>query len=198
MNTWKEQLLRFYVERGAFAIGGPFKLGSGGTSDVYIDGRMVATHPPALKVITRGMLTKITQNNLLGDGDILVAPVVSGIAIGVALSLETDEDLILDRHTTKDHGMGKRFEGIDINKKPLPKRALIVDDLMTKGQTVLRTVIGVRELGISVTDVIVVVDREDGGEETLKENGIRLHKLLTMQEMFEFVGYVPKTKASVV
>jgi orotate phosphoribosyltransferase len=196
VSNWKEELLRFYVERKALATGW-FQLGSGGWSEIYIDGRMVTTHPPALRVIADGMMETVTRHRLLGPDDIIVAPVVSGVAIGVVLALQANIDLVLDRQKSKEHGMGKRFEGIDLAKLPRPKRALIVDDLMTKGQTLLRTVEGVRDLGIQVDDVLVVVDREEGGDDVLREANVCLHRLLTKREMLEHVGYSSEPKCAV-
>jgi len=182
VTDWKEELIGLYVRRNAVRTGS-FQLGSGGTSTIYIDGRMVTTHPPALRVITQGLRAVIEKHRLLEPGDIIVAPAVSGVSMGVALALETNVDLVIDRGETKKHGMGKRFEGIDLAVLPRPKRALILDDLITQGQTLLRTIEGLRENGIAVEAVLTIVDREAGGGEMLREKNVALYSLLTKSQL---------------
>lgn len=62
-------------------------------------------------------------------------------------------------------------------------RVLVVDDVCTTGGTVLEAVLLLRNNGLVVENALVVVDREDGGRERLGEYGVKLHSLLTLQEL---------------
>lgn len=178
MIEWKSTLINYYLKRNALAVGS-FNLTGGGTSNFYIDGRLVTTYPPGLRVITRAMKEIIHQNHLLSDSGNLVAPVLSGIPIITALALELDMPFIMDRGKPKEHGLSKRFEGKFNNST----HCLIIDDLITIGSTLVQTVNGIRDLGKSVSDVLVVVDREEGGSEALSNIDVKLHVLLTKTEL---------------
>lgn len=177
-HDWKNKLLQFYVNRGALAIG-EFNLAGGGTSDFYIDGRLITTYPPALRAIVTGMSSLIKGKHLFPRGASLVAPVVSGIPIAVALSLAMKLPFVMDRGAPKSHGHGKRFEGTFRNSPD----CLIVDDLITVGSTVAKSIAGLRAEGKRVSSVIVVVDREEGGRESLAGLGVTLYSLVTKKEL---------------
>jgi uridine monophosphate synthetase len=44
------------------------------------------------------------------------------------------------------------------------------------------------EAGLVVEDVLVVLDREQGGSEVLAKHGYRLHSLLSMREMVDILA----------
>jgi orotate phosphoribosyltransferase len=178
MDSWKDQLIRFYLERKALAVG-KFELAGGGTSDFYIDGRLVTTYPPALRLVASAMSSVIKERKLLPPGANLVAPVLSGIPVATALGLELDIPFIMDRGKAKGHGHGKRFEGVFSESE----HCLIVDDLITVGSSIVQTVGGLQELGKKVTDAVVIVDREEGGRENLLRYGIALHSLLMRTDL---------------
>lgn len=180
MSDWKKSLIDCYVSRGAVSVG-EFKLAGGGTSNLYIDGRRVSTFPKGLRAITEGMLEIIRRDGLFAPGCNLVAPVISGIPVVTSLSQSLDAPFVMDRGKPKQHGLGRRFEGV-FGDDP---RCLIVDDLVTVGSTLVQTVDGIRELGKEVSHAIVVVDRNEGGREILAAKGVSLHALLSGDELRE-------------
>ncbi|OGG93848.1 hypothetical protein A2609_01205 [Candidatus Kaiserbacteria bacterium RIFOXYD1_FULL_47_14] len=65
------------------------------------------------------------------------------------------------------------------------KKALGVDDLITKADS-KREAIGVwRGVGLEVTDILVLVDREQGGREELAGLGCTLHSVFTITELLD-------------
>jgi orotate phosphoribosyltransferase len=178
MASWRQPLIERYIERKAL-LSGEFELRGGSKSDFYIDGRKVTTDHIGLGIISDAMMEISRAQHLLLPDTNLVAPVVSGIPIAVGLALRMGMPYLMDRGQPKQHGMVKRFEGEFTGSAS----CFVVDDLITAGTTLKQTIIGLRELGKSVTDVLVVVDREEGGREALADLGVILHALLTRTEL---------------
>lgn len=178
MSGWKKELIECYVSRGAVSLG-EFKLAGGGTSNLYIDGRRVTTFPRGLRAVTEGMIETIRRHDLFPSGCNLVAPVISGIPVVTSLSLSLDAPFVMDRGKPKQHGLGKRFEGVFGEDR----RCLIVDDLVTVGSTLIQTIDALREMDRDVAAAVVVVDRNEGGRELLASHGVTLHALLTGDDL---------------
>ena len=79
------------------------------------------------------------------------------------------------RKAAKGHGMQRQVEGPAM---PQGLRSALVDDVITTGGSLIqaRDVLR-REVGVEVTDALVVIDREEGGRETLAAEGITLSAL---------------------
>jgi orotate phosphoribosyltransferase len=174
----KDQLAAYYIRRGAF-LTGTFQLTGGGTSDFYIDGRLIATYPPALRLIARMHAQLIEQHGLLPADATLVGPALGAVPIVTALGLELDRPFVIDRGRAKAHGRGRRFEGT-FSDGP---RCLVVEDLITVGSTLLDTVAALREQGREVDAALVTVDRQEGGPEAAAEAGVTVHSLLTQADL---------------
>lgn len=177
-ESLKTQLARFYVSRNALSRG-EYRLTGGRQSDYYIDGRLVTTHPPALDVATQCIISVMREYEVLNVVTKIVVPVLSGVTLGTALSLKTRLDLVMDRGVQKTHGMGRRFEG-SISKED---SAVIVDDLLTSGTTLLQTIDGLIEREVRHDTVIVLVDRLEGGRECLEARGLRLISIITVGDI---------------
>ena len=175
----KSELARMYIDREAF-LTGHFQLSGGGTSDFYIDGRLIATYPPALRLIAKAYAELIAEHDLLGPDDTLVAPALGAVPIGTALALELDRPFVIDRGKTKGHGRGRRFEGT-FGSAP---RCLVVEDLITVGSTLQDSVRALREdEGREVDTALVTVDREEGGPEAMEALGVKVYSLLTQTDL---------------
>ncbi len=81
---------------------------------------------------------------------------------------------------TRPEGTGKR--GIEGRFSP-GDTALIIDDLITRGGSVLETAKLLEEDGLKVKDVIVLVDREHGATERLRHHGYNLISILKLDVM---------------
>jgi orotate phosphoribosyltransferase len=87
--------------------------------------------------------------------------------------------MVFVRKVAKTYGTARLAEGADIAGRHL----LIVEDVITSGGQVAMTTADLRERDAQVTDALCVVDREEGGRETLAAAGIRLHALFTAREL---------------
>lgn len=171
-----EQLIGDLFDAGCVQFGS-FTLKSGLTSPIYIDLRLLVSHPRLLRQAAR-MLATVAQSLPF---DRIAAVPYAGIPIGVALALEMDRPLIYPRREAKAHGTGRSIEG----SYRAGERVLVVDDLITRGDSKLEAIAPLEEAGLVVQDVLVLIDREQGGAEDLARRGYRLHALLPLSQLLK-------------
>jgi orotate phosphoribosyltransferase len=158
---------------------GEFTLKSGQKSKIYIDLREIVSYPKILSAIAELMWQKVKSLN---------PPVICGVPytalpIATAISISHDVPMLMQRKEVKDYGTKKRIEG----KINTGENCLIIEDVVTTGGSVVTTKGYLQEIDLKVTDVIVVVNREQGALEHLKEQGLHLHYLTTLTEILQIL-----------
>ena len=91
--------------------------------------------------------------------------------------------MVMRRKESKDYGTKKLIEGDFKNGD----KCLVVEDVVTSGGSILDTVKDLTNAGIKVTDAVVLLNREQGGEAVLREKGIKMHALLTMTKLINIL-----------
>lgn len=173
LNDEKASLAMTLFDIGAVRFG-EFTLHSGKTSLVYIDLRLLASYPNALRQaadVYKSLLDKMTF-------DLLAATPLAGLPIGTAISLEMNVPLVYARPTAKGYGTGKRIEG----KWEVGQSAVMVDDLVTSGDSLLQGIRMLETAGLIVKGAVVLLDRGQGGREMLQAQGITLTSAMTLGE----------------
>jgi uridine monophosphate synthetase len=178
MSTATESLILTLHDIGAVQFG-RFRLHSGRESRIYIDLRVLVSFPEALRQATAAYRTVL-------DGlqfDLLAATPLAGLPIGTALCLDMNRPLIYPRKTAKSYGTGKNIEG----RWSIGQTAVVIDDLITSGDSLLETIATVKSVGLKVSDAAVLIDREQGGGQLLAAQGYRLYAVMTLRYLLEIL-----------
>ena len=124
----------------------PFVLSSGAKAPIYLDHRRAFTNPVLRKNLVMIWANKIeSQLRTLGcrPRDVVFAgTATAGIAPAMALAAHWDCDFIYVRQKPKGHGLQQMVEGEFNPHKP----HVVVDDMMTTGQSILKSVEVLRQL----------------------------------------------------
>lgn len=75
------------------------------------------------------------------------------------------------------------IEGFDYKKGEM---ILLIDDLVTKAGTKIEACRAIESEGSVVKDLVVLVDREQGGREEIENAGYNLHAAFTMSELLDY------------
>jgi orotate phosphoribosyltransferase len=176
----RELLARYAVKHGRFT------LTSGEISDFYVDCRVVATLPRAMRAIGALMLHELDDLPAVqGVGGLSIGadPIAAAVAMS---SLDQPEPLqnipmFMVRKEPKGHGLGKQIEGA-FPAEP-GAAVVVVDDVITKGGSVLQAIQAIeRETQAKVVRVVVILDREEGGAERLRAMGYDVRSIFTRQD----------------
>ena len=173
-NDLLEELSLTLFDIGAVQLG-KFRLHSGRTSRVYLDLRLLVSYPHALRLATAAY-ENVLQNLSF---DLLAAPPLAGLPIGTALCLAMDKPLIYPRKTAKSYGTGKSIEG----HWQIGQTAVIIDDVITSGDSILHAIVSLKSSGLQVTDAVVLIDREQGGIKSMQEQGYTPHAAITISQL---------------
>lgn len=170
----KEKLKQSLERCGAIQFG-RFVLTSGAISDYYIDIKKASTNPKILREITKAFSEYVSGYDVLAGMELGAVPLI------VALSLKTDMPCVIIRKEKREHGTGKQIEGGPVKGK----RVLVIEDVATSGRSVVKTIKVLRDEKAIVDKVLVVVDRESGAKEALKELDVQLHPLLSVSDILK-------------
>jgi orotate phosphoribosyltransferase len=169
-------LVRRLHEIGAIRFG-EFVLKSGMTSPFYIDLRVVIGYPDVLAEIGRLMAALVGRCR----ADRIAGIPYAGLPLAVATSLAGGFPLLYPRREAKDHGIRRPIEG--------PFRAgeqvVVIDDIVTDGASKLEAIAPLEAAGLVVRDLVILIDREQGGRERLAARGYALHSVLTITACFD-------------
>ena len=163
---------------------GEFTLKSGIKSPVYVEFRVTISNPSLLKEIGKVLADKAREIGC----DRLCAIPYAGLPLGVATSIEGNIPLVYSRKEIKTYGTGKLIEG----KFEETDKILVIDDIVTDGASKIEAIRPLKAEGLNVTDILVIIDREQGGTKLLAEAGYKLHSIGTWSQILEYLKSVNK------
>jgi orotate phosphoribosyltransferase len=111
----------------------------------------------------------------------LAGPELGAVALAAAASLASRLPFLIVRGKTKGYGTRNRLEGAF----SAGERVVLIEDVVTSGGAAADAVRAVRQAGLECRTAICVIDREEGGVDTLARLGVRLHPLFRAAEVVQ-------------
>ena len=170
---YKNNIIRF----------GNFTLASGKNSSYYVDLRLIPSYPHQFRKMIKNLQNLIVEKTGLNDFDCLASVPTGGLVVTSALAIEIVKPLIYVRSKPKEHGTTKSIEG----KISAGMKVVMVDDVMTTGTSVLNGITQLKEAGLLVSDLYVIINRLEGGDKALSDIGVQTHQLTDILEITDIL-----------
>ena len=150
---------------------GEFKLRSGIVSNEYFDKYLFESDPELLHEISLYMKELIPE-----ETDLLAGLEMGGIPIATAVSLNSGMKCMFVRKNSKEYGTCKLAEGTEF----AGKKVCVIEDVVTSGGQIIKSVNELRERGAVVDSVLCVILRDSKALDLLKKEGLELRYVLSM------------------
>ncbi|MDQ1271833.1 MAG: Orotate phosphoribosyltransferase [Planctomycetota bacterium] len=157
-----------------------FKLVSGRMSNYYINCKTTTLDPEAMLLIGHLFYNKIKPLHIHAIGGLTLGADPIAFATAMVSGMQDDAvNAFVVRKKAKEHGLMKWIEG---NVREGDK-VVIVDDVVTTGQSTIEAVDRAMESGLNVIKAIALVDRQEGGRENIERKNIPFESVFTKDDL---------------
>lgn len=158
----------------------PFTWASGWKSPIYCDNRIVLSYPPIRNYIRETMAKQIEKQ--YGKPDVIAGVATGAIGIGVLVAEYLGLPFVYVRPQAKSHGRKNQIEG-QLNHG---QSVVVVEDLISTGQSSLNAVKALRDVGANVKGMIAIFTYGfDISKENFEQENISLQTLSDYESLLD-------------
>ena len=177
-NTLRQILLDLIVKYAY--VEGDFTLSSGAKSSYYINCKQVTLRAEGALALGRLLLKLLPDRTSAVAGLTLGAdPMVSAVSVVSAYEDRPVPALII-RKKPKGHGTKAYIQGPSLAPE---SNIVVLEDVVTTGGSALTAVERLQDAGYRVTQILSLVDREQGGSQLYRSKGIKFQALFSIKEI---------------
>lgn len=179
----KNRLIELVIQKAFKYSDEPiFKLASGRMSNYYFNCKAVTLNPEGMYLIGNVIFDDISELNIQGIGGLTLGadPIANAVAYTSFLKGKYIESFVV-RKTPKTHGTMLWIEG----NVSAGDNVVIVDDVITTGQSTIKAIEKANEAGLNIKKVIALIDRQEGGREAIESIGYELYPIITRDEIMD-------------
>ncbi|XP_011879500.1 PREDICTED: uridine 5'-monophosphate synthase isoform X2 [Vollenhovia emeryi] len=159
---------------------GDFKTKIGLRTPIYFDLRMIISYPELMLKLARALWTLVDDPTRVSR---ICGVPYTALPLSTLISAEEKIPMLMKRKEAKSYGTKKLIEGVFSPGET----CVIIEDIITSGSSVLETVDSLKKEKLSVTEVYVVIDREQGGRKNLENHGIKVKSLFVVTQLMRYL-----------
>lgn len=173
------------IRNSALKIG-DYILHSGKKSPYYVDLRQSISDPIGMDWIGNSLARIVINEIGKAKVDKIMGVPTAGVPFATIVSQKLSIPMLYYRKERKEHGVRKKIEG----NMERNDRIVMIDDLITTGQSVIDAAEAARDQGGIVSELVVLLDREQGGQDYIRKRSIEPHALFEISEAFGWLKEV--------
>lgn len=178
MTDLRAQVLELVRTRGYERRDPPFRLASGVLSHDYVDAKHAIDNGVRLRVASEAVVELARELGV--EFDAVGGPTMGADALTHGVSMVSGCMWFTVRKEPKARGRAQWIEGGRLGRG---HRALLVEDVVTTGGSVIRAFDLVVATAATVTGVVTLVDRGEGGRAAFASRGVPYGALVTYREL---------------
>ena len=161
---------------------GSFKIKSGAISPYYVDLAMLLSEPKSLCDIADLAAVEVLKIGSVERVDKLATIELKGAFVLPSIGCRVNLPCVVVRKEDKAYGVTGRTAGAEVREG---ENVLFFDDVISEGSSKLEAIKPLENLGANVRHILVVIDREQGGVDSIEKLGYRVHALTRISNLVE-------------